>query len=384
MRLEPEQESILRGEQGQVLALAMRSLVDYGRAFGASRLVPIQSGHLAGTFGMFNLRAYYKVLDRIAASGLKVKVKTTCNPRPGRQASIANRFLFRAQRRLEARLDELGVTGNFSCVPYESANVPAPGARLAWAESSAVQFANSVFGARTNRNSLLIDLCSALTGLTPEFGYLLDQNRLAKILVRLKARRVDASALGFLLGQQAVNQVPVIEHYPFSRIELKNMGGAMAASGAVALFHVEGITPEAPDLPSVLDGEPARTITITQEDLDRLRARNPERASMVVFGCPQMTFEEANEIGALYAGKKTKVPTWFCLIPEAKRRFQETELGRRVQAAGVEVHDFCPLAALTIRIGKKRVLTSSGKLFYYLSGTDYGTVEDCLKGSGVL
>jgi phosphomecalonate degydratase large subunit len=384
MKLEPEQESIVRGEQGEAMALAMRSLVDYGRAFGASRLVPIQSGHLAGSFGMFNLRAYYKVLDRIAASGLKVKVKTTCNPRPGRESCLPNRFVFRAQRRLEARLDAMGVTGNYSCVPYDSANVPATGDRLAWAESSAVQFANSVLGARTNRNSLLIDLCSALTGVTPEFGYLLDQNRRGKILVKLKADRIDAAALGFLLGQKAVNQVPVIEHHPFSRIELKNMGGAMAASGAVALFHVEGLTPEAPDLKSAFDVAPARTIDITQQDLDSLRTRQPERASTVVFGCPQMTFDEANEIGALYAGKKTKVPTWFCLIPEARKRFRETELGSRVQAAGVEVHDFCPLAALSVRVGKKHVLTASGKLFYYLSGTDYGTVEDCLRGSGVL
>ncbi len=384
MKLEPEQESILRGEQGQAMGMAMRTLVDYGRAFKASRLVPVQSAHLAGSFGMFNLRAYYKVLARIAASGLKVKVKTTCNPRPGREAGLANQFIFREQPRLEAYLDTIGVTGNYSCVPYDSANVPGPGDRLAWAESSAVQFANSVLGARTNRNSLLIDLCSALTGVTPEFGYLLDQNRRRGILVKLKAERVDAAALGFLLGQKAVNQVPVIEHHPFSRIELKNMGGAMAASGAVALFHVEGLTAEAPDLKSVFDGAPARTITITQQDLDSLRARRPERASIVVFGCPHMTFDEANEIGTLYVGKKTKVPTWFCLIPEVCERFRGTEVGRQVQAAGVEIHDFCPLAALTVRIGRRRVLTASGKLFYYLSGTDYGTVEDCLKGSGVL
>ncbi|MEW6444247.1 MAG: aconitase X catalytic domain-containing protein [bacterium] len=384
MKLEPEQESMLRGEQGEPLALAMKSLVDYGRAFDAARLVPIRSGHLAGSFGMFNLRAYHAVLERIAASGLKLKVKTTCNPRPGRESSLPNRFIFRAQRALEARLAAIGVTGNYSCVCYDSANVPAPGDRLAWAESSAVQFANSVLGARTNRNSVLMDLCSALTGFTPEFGYLLDRNRRGKALVRLEADRIDAAALGFILGRRAVNQVPVIEHHPFSRVELKNMGGAMAASGAVALFHVEGLTPEAPDLKSAFDGQPERTITITQQDLDGLRTGRPERASMVVFGCPQMTFEEADEIGALYAGKKVKVPTWFCMVPEARKRFEQTELGGRVRAAGVEIQEVCPLAALTVRVGKKHVLTSSGKLFYYLHGADYGTVEDCLKGSGVL
>ena len=383
MKLEPEQEDILHGKQGEALALAMKSLVDYGHAFGASRLVGIKSAHLAGSFGIFNLRAYYMVLERIAVAGLGVKVRTTCNPRPGREASLPNRMIFRAQQRLETHLAAVGVTGNYSCVCYESGNVPNRGDCLAWAESSAVQFANSVLGARTNRNSVLMDLCSALTGVTPEFGYLLDANRRGKVLVKLKADRIDPAALGFLLGQKVVNQVPVIEHHPFSRVELKNMGGAMAASGAVALFHVEGLTPEASDLKSAFDGAPAKTITITQQDLDGIRTGRPDRASTVVFGCPQMTFEEACEIGTLYAGKKVKVPTWFCLIPEARKRFVATDLGGRMRAAGVEVYDFCPLAALSVRIGRKHVLTPSGKLYYYLGGTDYGTVEDCLKGSGV-
>jgi predicted aconitase len=246
-----------------------------------------------------------------------------------------------------------------------------------------VQYANSVIGARTNRNSIAIDVCSAVTGLTPEFGYLLDENRRGRMLVKLDIEKMDAPALGFILGQKVVDKVPVIEHYDFSNIELKNMGGSMAAAGGVALFHVEGLTPEAPDLKTVFDGEPETFITVTQQDLDDLRTNDPAGCDLVVFGCPQMTLEEARLLGERFAGKRVKKPTWFCLVPEAKERFEKTDLYSKVRTAGVEVHSHCPVAALTLRLGKKRVLTASAKCLYYLGGAEYGSVEDCLATSGV-
>lgn len=373
---------MLRGESGEAVALAMKTLVSYGEAFGAARLVPVTSCHLAGTFGIGLYKAYYIILDRLVSDGAKVKVPTSTNPRPGEKLNVFNRLILFKQERLERLLDALGATPNYSCVCYENANVPAFGDRLGWAESSAVQYANSVIGARTNRNSLLIDVCCAVTGFAPEFGYLLDENRRGRILVKLKVKKMDAGALGFILGQKAVDRVPVIEHCDFSRIELKNMGGAMAASGAVALFHVEGLTPEAPDLKSVFDGEPEKTITITQEDLDNLRKNQPDIASMVVFGCPQMTYDEAVELAHHFVGKRVRRPTWFCMIPEAKKRFETINLYSQVRRAGVEVHEFCPLGALTMRVGNNHILTPSGKLFYYLAGTDYGTMDDCLRACG--
>jgi predicted aconitase len=161
------------------------------------------------------------------------------------------------------------------------------------------------------------------------------------------------------------------------------MGGAMAASGGVALFHVEGITPEAPDFETVFDGAPKEVITITQNDLDALRFKDLDTATSVVFGCPQMTYEEAMILGQHFAGKKTKLPTWFCMIPEASKRFEGSDLYTKVVEAGVKVVDFCPLAGFSLRIGNKRLLTPSGKLYYYLSDTIYGTVKDCLKACGV-
>jgi predicted aconitase len=382
MKLEPEYENILTGDMGQSMAGAMNTLVEYGKAFGAKRMVPIKSSHLAGSFGIKVYKAYLNILSRFVDEGVKCKVLTTVNPRPGYDLHLGNRFAFAKQKLLEEYLSILGVVPNYSCVCYDGVNTPGPGDCVSWAESSAVQYANSVLGARTNRNSILIDICSAVTGCAPEFGYLLDENRRGRILVKLSINEMDASGLGFIVGNRVVDKVPVIENYDFTGIELKNMGGSMAASGGVALFHVEGITPEAPNLESVFDGNPEKIITITQNDLDDLRFKDPDTATSVVFGCPQMTFEEATELGQNFKGKKTKLPTWFCIIPEALKRFRETDLYMDVIEAGVKVADFCPLAGFSLRLGNKKLLTPSGKLYYYLSDSFYGTVKDCLRACG--
>ena len=375
---------MLAGESGAAMALALKTMVEYGRAFGAPRLVPIKSAHLAGTIGAFPYKAYYRVIDRLVSEGAKARVPTTLNPRPGHTLNAINRVLFSKQDRIDRMARELGVTPNYSCVCYEGVNVPAQGDVVGWAESSAVQYANSVLGARTNRNSVLIDVCTAVTGLTPEFGYLLDENRRGRILVKLEIDAMDAPALGFIIGQKAVDRVPVIEHFDFSNIELKNMGGAMAAAGAVAMFHVEGLTPEAPDMRSVFDGEPDEIITVKQKDLDGLRAKDAADADLVVFGCPQMTFEEAVGVVEGFSHKRSKKPVWFCLIPEARQRFEKSGAWQKVRDTGIQLFDHCPLAALTVRFGKRYVLTNSGKLYYYLAGSHYGNTDDCLKACGVL
>jgi predicted aconitase len=143
------------------------------------------------------------------------------------------------------------------------------------------------------------------------------------------------------------------------------------------------MTPEAPDFSSVFDGDPEEVITITQKDIDALRFKDPGAATSVVFGCPQMTYEETLLLAEHFVGKKTRLPTWFCMTPEASRRFKGAESYTKVVEAGVKVVDFCPLAGFSFRIGNKNLLTPSGKLFYYLSDTIYGTVKDCLKACGV-
>jgi cis-L-3-hydroxyproline dehydratase len=383
MPFDQKQDHMVLGNKGKAHGLAMRTLVEYGKAFDAKRLVPIKSAHIAGTFGVMRLNSLYSILEQMLGDGLRVKVPTTVNPRPGRELSIQNRVGFLHQKNLERMLEELGVIQNYSCVCYEEKNIPSMGDIVAWSESSAVQYANSVLGARTNRNSILIDVCSAVTGYTPEFGYLLDENRRGRLLVRLKTKKMDASALGYLIGKLVVDRVPVIEHYDFSRVELKNMGGAMAASGAVALFHVEGVTPEAPDLSAVFDGKPEKEITITQDMIDGMRYKGP--VDMVIFGCPQMTFDEIMNLAPRFAGRKVRKPTMFFMVPDAYKRFRETDLYEKVKEAGVRLETSCPVSALTPLQGmrKKKIMTASGKTYYYLDGSFYGTVEDCLTACGV-
>lgn len=385
MKLSPEEQEILAGKKGRALQLALQTLVRYGEAFGADRLVEIQSSHLAGSFGVFVYRAYYEILDVMVKEGLRVKVPTTLNPRPLGEIGLLNRLMISKQEFLEEHMDKLGVIPNYSCVCYDQENTPAPGTILAWAESSAVQFANSVLGARTNRNSVALDVCSAVTGKTPNFGYLLDQNRRGQVLVKVQAKKIDFPALGYLLGKKVVNRVPVIEHLDCTRDDLKNMGAAMAASGAVAMFHVEGLTPEALTMKDAFDHGPVETITITEQEMASLRSFEKSIPDAVVFGCPHLTRAEVEDLGSRFQGRKVKLATHFCVIPRVKEELKGAAVMRGLEEAGVTVTAECPLAAWTVRrFGRTKILTNSGKLYYYFGNAEYGATDDCLKVCGAL
>ncbi|SHG78637.1 aconitase X catalytic domain-containing protein [Ferrimonas marina] len=389
MTLTPDQQAMLDGANGAALAKCLQTLVQYGEAFGAKRLVPIKSAHLTGSFKIFFYTAYYEIIQQLVADGVKVKVPTTLNPRPGYEYTPQNRLVFRGQQWHESQLEALGIIPNYSCVCYRHHNIPEQGDVLGWAESSAIIYANSVIGARTNRNSIMVDICQAVTGLTPEFGYLLDENRRGQVRIKLDVDKMDAAALGFLVGKIAVDRVPVLDHHPFTLDQLKNMGAAMASSGGVTLFHVIGVTPEAPDEATAFGGnEPEETVTVTQAMLDELRTEHAiaKDAKVVAFGCPQMTLEEVLELAPHFAGRKVKKRTLFHLIPAAYEQLEGRPEYQQLKDAGVELLQHCPLAGLSLRIGlgRKEVLTPSGKLYYYLEGTRYGNLEDVLAICGVM
>lgn len=370
------------------MALALKTLVRYGESFGAARLVPIVSAHLTGSFAIATYSGYYELLDRLVKAGIRVKVPTTINPRPGYDFSLPNKLVaFRKQKRHEAQLAKLGVTGNYSCVCYHEANVPKFGDIVGWAESSAVVYANSVLGARSNRNSIMVDVCMAITGLTPEFGLLLPENRKGKVRIKLDIEHMDDDALGYLVGQKLISKTPVFDYYPFDKTQLKNLGATMAAAGGIGLFHVVGVTPEAPTLEAVFDHEPDDILTVTQRDLDalRLERRQQDQAGLVVFGCPQMTLDEVKDVGQHFVGKQVSRRTLFHIVPADYERLQRLPLHDQLIEAGVELFGHCPLAGLTVRLkpGDQQVLTSSGKLHYYLQGADYGNVADLLRVAGV-
>jgi predicted aconitase len=388
MELTQEQRAILDGADGPEMRLCMETLVRYGDSFGARRLVPIVSAHLTGSFAIVSYSGYYELLERLVSAGLKFKVPTTLNPRPGYDFSPQDKLVaFRHQKHHEEVLAKLGVTPNYSCVCYYDANVPQFGDILGWAESSAVIYANSVLGARSNRNSIMVDVCMAITGLTPEFGLLLDENRKGDVLVKLDIEEMDDDALGFVVGQRVVDGIPVFEHFPFDRVSLKNMGATMAAAGGIGMFQVVGVTPEAPTLEAAFCGEPRQTITVTQRDLDGIRLARPkqEECGMVVFGCPQMSIDEIEDVGRHFVGKKVKRRTLFHVVPEAFAEVKKRPLYQQLIDAGVELLPHCPLAAMTVRFAPahKHLLTNSGKLHYYLEGGEYGNLDDLLHIAGV-
>jgi hypothetical protein len=181
----------------------------------------------------------------------------------------------------------------------------------------------------------------------------------------------------------------VLEHWPFTEAELKNMRAAMASSGAVTMYHVIGVTPEARDAAMAFGGRPPpQTVTITQADLDAVRDSQDAQAaaSVVVFGCPQMTVDEAAEIGRHFVGRRVRKPVLFHMVPAAFEQFAKTDLYPELVRSGVEFWQHCPLAGLSLRIGigRREVLTNSGKLYYYLAGTRYGSLDQVLRAAGVL
>jgi predicted aconitase len=387
MELTTEQQAILDGGDGPEMALAMKTLVRYGESFKAPRLVPIKSAHLTGSFAISTFSGYYELLDKLVTAGVKVKVPTTINPRPGYDFSMQNRLIaFRKQKHHEEQMAKLGVTANYSCVCYHSANVPEFGDILGWAESSAVIFANSVRGARTNRNSIMVDVCMAVTGLTPEFGLLYAENRKGTVLIKLDIDHMDDDALGFVVGQRVVDGIPVFTHFPFNETSLKNLGATMAAAGGVGMFHVAGVTPECPNVEAVFDKDP-EVWTVTQRDIDAVRYDRvkQDETGMVIFGCPQMTLDEINEVSPYFIGKKVAKRTLFHIVPHDYTQLMKLPLAEQLIDAGVELHQHCPLAAMSVRLNPKNrhILTNSGKLHYYLQGAEYGNLQDVLRVAGV-
>ena len=390
MPLTDEQQDMLNGKQGKEMGMALRTLIEMGKHLGATKLVPVTRCHITGSFAISAFKGYYELLDRMVAAGLRVKVPTTCNPHPGKSFATQNRQQFKGDAHHQECFKKLGVIQNWSCISYYNENVPEFGDICGFGESSVVVMTNSMIGSRSNIWGVFMDFCQAVTGFTPYFGLLLDENRFAQMVFDISGiKKMDCDALGLFVGKTAVDKTPVLTHYPFDKFQLKHLFPAMASAGGVRVAHVEGLTPEAPDLATALGGkQPIKTVKVTQKDIDAFRA--PQKVvkdcGMVVFGCPQTTFEEATELGKYFVGKTVKVRTLICMPPLDLTRFKQYEIYEDMLDAGVEFWPMCPLTALTVRVKKeyKNILTCTGKLHWYCEGAQYGTEEDCLRHAGVL
>jgi len=408
--LNEEQKAILAGSKGETMAKVMRTMIQYGEIFGAERMVPVTSkyNHLVTSFGLKAMTAVYELMDQLIAAGVASGQKFTVDPRPLDknvpanllQKAIFNLAMYTKQDEYEEQLRKLGLLDDksFTCTCYmdEVGNKPAYGEVLSWAESSAVVYANSVLGARCNRNSGIIDIMGSIVGYVPEFGLLTDEGRRAKWVVRINTeKKPEAQLLGSAIGMKVMEDVPYViglDKWLGSELDdaactyLKDFGAATASNGAVGLYHIDGLTPEAKEFGQSLILDGAEEYVIDDAELERVKASYPviwknkdAKPKLCFMGCPHMSLEQLKtwtvrvEEGLKAAGnKKVVIPTVFTASPAVLEAFGKTEFAERLKATGVITSYICPLMYMNNPLCKSMpVITSSNKLRTYTSARYY-------------
>jgi predicted aconitase len=410
MTLTPEQQAILDGGKGETMAKVMKTLVLFGETFHAEKMVPVTSeyNHLVTSFGLGALAAVYELMDKLIEAGAVSGQKFTVDPRPldkhvpssFPQDLVFRRFMYSCQKPYEEQLKKLGLLSPdaFTCTCYmdEVGNQPKKGDVLSWSESSAVVYANSVLGARCNRNSGILDLMGSIVGYVPYFGLLTDEGRKARWIVRVEtSRKPEAQLLGSAVGMKVMEDVPYVcgldrwlggELNDDARAYLKDFGAATASNGAVGLYHIAGLTPEAKELGDALLAPDARTYVIDDAELARVKAgyplvwKNPDaRPKLCFMGCPHMSLRqliswtERVEQGLKASGfQKVVIPTVFTAAPAVLKEFEGTEYAARLKKTGVITSYICPLMYMNNPLSAKMpVITSSNKLRTYTTARYY-------------
>ena len=416
MYLTPEQQAILSGSKGETMAKVMKTLVMYGETFGADKLVPVTSeyNHLVTSFGLKMMTPVYELMDQLIEAGAVSGQQFSVDPRPldknvpanVLQNIVFNLFMYSKQEDYEKQLKKLGLMNDdaFSCACYldQMGNKPQKGDVLSWAESSAVVYANSVLGARCNRNSGIMDIMGSIAGFVPHFGLLTDEGRKATWIVKVNCKKKpEAQLLGSAIGMKVMEDVPFItgmnqwlgtELSDETCAYLKDFGAATASNGAVGLYHIENLTPEAKEQGAGLIAEGAKVYVIDDAELERVKDnypviwKNPDAAPKLCFiGCPHMSMQQLKdwtvrvEEGLKASGnKKVLIPTVFTTAPAVKREFEKTEFAARLKATGVVLSYICPLMYMNNPLCKSMpVITSSNKLRTYTSARYY-TEEEIL------
>ena len=416
MILTTEQQEILNGKKGETLAKVMKTLVMYGDAFEAEKLVPITSkyNHLVTSFGLKVMSPVYDLMQKLLDAGVFSEQKFSVDPRPidknvpasFLQNFVFNKFMYTKQEFYEKQLKELGLIDDdaFTCTCYmdEVGNKPQRGEVLSWAESSAVVYANSVLGARCNRNSGIIDIMGSIVGYVPYFGLLTDEGRKATWVVKVQTtKKPEAQLLGSAIGLKVMEDVPYViglDKWIGDTLTeeacayLKDFGAATASNGAVGLYHIENLTPEAKDFGKELVVSGAKEYIIDDAELERVKNnypvvwKNPDAKPKLCFvGCPHLSLQQLQdwtvsiETALKNNGlKKVVIPTVFTAAPKVLEQFNNSEFGARLQKTGVITSYICPLMYMNNPLCKKMpVITSSNKLRTYTSAKYY-TSEDIL------
>ncbi len=409
MVLTPEQQAVLDGSRGETVAKVMKTLVMYGETFGAEKMVPVTSeyGHLVTSFGLGVMKAVYELMDQLIDAGAVSGQKFSVDPRPMDKHVPANliqqiffKVMYSKQKSYEKQLQKLGILSDqaFTCTCYldEVGNQPKKGDVLSWAESSAVVYANSVLGARCNRNSGILELFGSIVGWVPYFGLLTDEGRKATWVIDVRTKKLpEAQLLGSAIGMKVMEDVPYIKGLDrFLGTELndsacaylKDFGAATASNGAVGLYHIANLTPEAREAGESIIAPGAQTYVINEAELARVKNNYPviwkdysAKPKLCFVGCPHLTLEQLKswtvriEQALERSGnKKVIIPTVFTAAPGVLEKFNQTEYAPRLKATGVITSYICPLMYMNNPMcGKMPVITCSNKLRTYTSARYY-------------
>ena len=376
MHLDPDQEKALRGEKGEAKQLAMEILAKVGDAMAADALVPIKSSHVLAHFSSLH-EAGIEMLERFANAGGRFAVPTTVDPASvdlenWRSFGIPDEYAEK-QFRLCRAYGKLGGIPCWTCVPYQVCNFPKTGEAVAWAESSAVVFANSLMGCRTNKITAGLDLACALTGLTPRFGMLVDENRRARVSFHVDVGALsdlDYRSVGFHLGKTAGARVPVLAGLPadVTSDEVKHLGAAAAAAGPVTMVHLPGITPGSDSERDAAGGERLERIEIQRPDLDSVEEelnQTSERPDLVAFGVPHLSAAELGVLAGQLKGKKLLdgVKMYVYTSTQALDMASRSGIRADIESSGARLTcttdaEISPLK----RLGFNVVMTNSAKL----------------------
>ena len=406
MTLNEEQQAMLDGSRGAVMAKIMKTLVMYGDAFGAERMVPVTSryGHTVISFGLGVMDPVYDLYDEILSAGILPEQKFTADPKPldpkvpssPLEDLVFKKLMYNRQERYEQQLKKLGITKDedYTCACYleQVGNAPQKGDVLSWAESSAVVYANSVLGARCNRNSGILEMMGSIAGFVPEFGLLTEEGRKADWVVEVRCeKKPEAQLLGSAIGMKVMEEVPYIkgldawlgtELNDSAKAYLKDFGAATASNGAVGLYHIENLTPEAVELGESLIKPDAKVYVIDDAELERVHReypviwKNPDANPQLAFvGCPHLSLQQLTDwaravLKGLEANgrKRVAVPTVFTAPVPIIREFEKTIYAWPLKKAGVVISYICPLMYMNNPLCKsKAVITSSNKLRTYTS-----------------
>ena len=421
MKLTNEQQAMLEGSKGETMAKVLKTLVAFGDAFDAERMIPITSeyGHTVISFGLGLMKPVYELYDKILGEGEVSRQKFSADPRPTDNKNvpltpiekIVCNVMYSQQGRLEDQLKKFGILDDdaYTCTCYldEVGNKPKRGDVLAWAESSAVVYANSVLGARCNRNSGIIELMCSIAGFVPEFGFLTDEGRKADWIVELKTSSLpDAQLFGSAVGMRVLEKVPYVkglDKYLGSELNekactyLKDFGAATASNGSVGLYHIENLTPEAVESGEALIRKDAPVYVVDDAEIERVKNSYPciwknldAKPELCFIGCPHMTLQQLKdwtervEESLVQAGNaKVVIPTVFTAAPAVLKEFEKTPYADRLRKTGVHTSSLCPLMTMNNPLLKARpVITSSNKLRTYSSARFYPEMEVLAKITG--